>query len=230
MALNPALRYKVGIMFFRILTISLMLASVSMGQKPNTKRITKGDPVTKVYRQLGTPVLEYPLNGTFVQEYTQCTIISSNEVVLSADYKATAEAVDDPAVESKPPTIEEIKALARQGDAESQYLLAYCFQFGKAVDQSYTIAIVWYKKSALQGHMPSQHNLGYLYMTGRGVEQDYVRAYTWALLAAENGNDTMKKALVYKLSEAQKLAGELGAEQMKYQMKTQQADAKHQDS
>jgi hypothetical protein len=230
MALIPALRYKILIMFFRILTISLILASVALGKKANTKRITKGDPVTKVYRQLGTPVLEYPLNGKLVQEYTQCTILSSNEVVLSADYKATAEAVDDPIVEEKPPTIEEIKALARQGDAESQYLLAYCFQFGKAVDQSYKIAIVWYKKSAMQGHMSSQHNLGYLYMKGKGVEQDYVQAYAWALLAAENGNNTMKKALDYKLSEAQKLAGELGAEQMKFQMQTQQADAKHQDS
>ena len=223
------MRYKIRIMFYRILTISLILASVAMGQKTNTKRITKGDPVTKVYRQLGTPVLEYPLNGKLVQEYTQCTIISSNEVVLSADYKTTAEAADDPAVESKPPTIEELKALARQGDAESQYLLAYCFQFGKAVDKNYNIAIVWYKKSAMQGHMPSQHNLGYLYMTGKGVEKDYKQAYMWALLAAENGNDTLKKALFHRLSQEQILAAETRAELLRLQMHAQSADSKHQE-
>jgi TPR repeat protein len=230
MALHPALRYKIRIMFSRILIILLIAASVAMGQKADTKRISKGDPLAKVYRQLGTPAVEYPLNGQLVQEYAQCTIISRNDRVLSADYKTTAEAVDDPVEEKKPPTIEELKAMARQGDAESQYLLAYCFQFGKAVDQNYAAAIAWYKKSAMQGHMSSQHNLGYLYMKGKGVEQDYVQAYAWALLAAENGNNTMKKALDYKLSEAQKLAGELGAEQMKLQMQAHQADAEHQDS
>lgn len=217
-------------MFFRTLIILLMAASVAMGQKANAKRITKGDPLTKVYLQLGTPAVEYPLNGKLVQEYAQCTIISSNGEVLSADYKATAEAAEDPAVESKPPTIEELKVLARQGDAESQYLLAICFQFGKAIDQNYGIAIAWYKKSAMQGHMPSQHNLGYLYMKGKGVEQDYVQAYMWALLAAENGNNTMKEALNYKLSQEQKLAGELGAEQMKIKMQTQQEYSKQDDS
>ena len=217
-------------MFSRMLIISLMLTSATMGQETGTKRIAKGDPLSMVYRQLGTPVVEYPLNGKLVQEYAQCTIISCNEVVLSADYKVTAEVIEDPIEEKRPPTIQDIKDLAEQGDAESQYLLAYCFQFGKAIEQNYSAAIAWYTRAAMQGHMPSQHNLGYLYMTGKGVGQDYVQAYTWALLAAENGNDTMKKTLDYKLSEAQKLAGELGAEQMKYQMKTQKADAKHQDS
>jgi TPR repeat protein len=67
-------------------------------------------------------------------------------------------------------------------------------------------------------------------MTGRGVEQDYEQAYMWALLAEENGNDTLKKALVHKLSQEQKLAGEMGAEDMRFRIKVQREDSKQQES
>lgn len=226
---SPALFYKIRVMFLRILLPLLLMASVAAGQKTGTKRVAEGDQLAKVRKQLGTPELEYPLNGKLVQEYAQCTVISRNGVVISATYKENTDVVEEPVEKQQPPTIDEIKTMASQGDAESQYLLAYCFQFGKVIEQNYKAAIAWYTKAAMQGHMPSQHNLGYMYMTGKGVEQDYVQAYMWALLAEENGNDTMKKALAHRLSPTQKLAGELGVEEIKSRMKIPSADAKHQE-
>ena len=205
----------------------MILTSVAMGRQGSTKRITEGDLLSKVYENLGTPVIEFPLKGKLVQEYRVCTIISRDGVVLSATYKATVKPIDEPTGEKPPLSIQEIKTLAEQGDAESQYLLAYCFQSGQVVAQNHAEAIGWYTKAALQGHMPSQHNLGFLYMTGKGVEQDYEEAYMWALLAASNGNDALVVALAHKLSQEQKLAGESRAEKMLSELHTQQADSKH---
>lgn len=219
--------YMIRIMVTRTRIILLFLAFIWAGHAAGAKRIAPGDSLSEVSRQYGSPEVEYPLNGTLVQEYELCTIVSSNNVVLSAEYTEAAQAAEELDGEKKPPTIQEIKAKALEGDAESQYLLAYCFQFGKAIEQNNAQAIVWYKRSAMQGYVSSQHNLGYLYMVGRGVEQDYVQAYTWALLAAENGNDTLMKSLLYKLTPEQQLAGAQRAEQLRLLIETQEADVKH---
>ena len=215
-------------MIIRIITVILALTAVAKSQSRSTTQVVKGDPIAKVYHQFGSPTLEYPLNGKFILEYDHCTIICSNSTVLSSSYHPGHKAPVNHTQNNTPPTIKEIKSRALQGDAEAQYLLAYCLQFGKAVDQSHEKAIDWYKKSAMQGHMPAQHNLGYLYMQGKGVEQDYTQAYIWALLAAENGNDILKQALVYKLSQEQKHTGEMKAKQIKEQIRRQKADLQEQ--
>jgi TPR repeat protein len=71
--------------------------------------------------------------------------------------------------------------------------------------------------------MRAQHNLGYLYMNGRGVEKDLKQAYAWGLLSAENGNDTVIRALKYKLSDEQKQLAEVAAEHLRLQIQAQQA-------
>ncbi|MCK4564265.1 MAG: sel1 repeat family protein [Verrucomicrobia bacterium] len=195
-----------------------------MGQQTRTKQITEGDPLSKVYKHLGTPTVEFPLKGKLVQKYRQCTVTSCDGVVLSVAYKATAKSIDEPIGKKPSPSIQHIKAMAEQGDAESQYILAYCLQSGQAIAQDYGKAIGWYTKAAVQGHMPSQHNLGFLYMTGEGVEQDYGEAYMWALMAESNGNDSLVTALIHKLSQKQKLEGELKAEQMQSKLHKKQAD------
>jgi TPR repeat protein len=205
------------------------LASTTLGQKTVSRRVVAGDHLTTVRKLHGSPKMEYPLNGNLVQEYAQCTVASRNGVVISAKYNENADASDKPTEQKNPPTIDAIKILAGQGDCESQYLLAYCFQLGKVTEQNYDAAVKWYTKAAMQGHMPSQHNLGYLYLTGKGVEKDYVQAYMWALLAADNGNDTVKKAVVHRLTPAQKLAGELGAEEIKSRIKTPSVVSKNKE-
>lgn len=201
-------------MHYRILIASLLLAGFALGQESRPQRISKGDPLSKVYSQLGTPVVEFPLNGKLVQEYKQCTIISCNEVVLSANYKTTMEESEEPVEEKSPPTIQDIRTSAEQGDPESQFILAYCYQFGQFIAKDHSEAVAWYTRAALQGHASAQHNLGYLYMTGKGIEQDYEEAYKWALLAASNGNDALLKTLDYKLSPEQKEAGTRMAEEI----------------
>ncbi len=212
---------------FRILLASLLLTSVVMGQQTSTKRIAEGDPLSKVYTQLGTPSIEFPLKGKLVQEYSQCTVTSCEGVVLSVVYKETAKPIiDEPVGEKSPPSIQEIKIMAQQGDTESQYILAYCFQSGQIIAQNFGEAIGWYTKAAMQGHMPSQHNLGVLYMTGKGVERNYEEAYMWALLAASNGNDSLVKSLIHKLSQEQKQAGERRAEEIQSGLHAKQVDSK----
>ena len=213
-------------MFPKALLASLLLVTVAMARQAGTERITEGDPLSKVYQSLGDPTIEFPLKGKLVQEYSQCTIMSRDGVVFSVVYKENAaEPVDEPVEEKQSPTILDIKAKAERGDAESQYMLAYCLQFGKIIAQDYGKAVEWYTKAAMQGHMPSQHNLGVLYMTGKGVGKDYEEAYMWALLAAENGNDSLMKALEYKLTQEQKLAGELRAEQIQSGLHAKQVDS-----
>lgn len=201
----------------------MILVTAASGRDEALERFSAGDALSDVLHRHGSPVLEYPLDGTLVQEYPECTIISSNGIVLSADYKPLEPADEAPAAESAAPTMPDIKKNALAGDAEAQYLLAFCFQFGNHVEQDYSAAIGWYTKSAFQGYMPSQHNLGYLYMNGRGVEKDLKQAYSWGLLAAENGNDTIVRALKYKLSDEEKQLAEIGAEHLRLQMHAQKA-------
>ncbi len=216
-------------MFTRILLILMMLSAFSMGQTQRRQRIAAGDPLAKVYKLLGTPVIEFPLKGKLVQEYKQCTITSRKGVVLSAIYKESAKPIEKPIEKKSAPSIHDLKILALKGNAEAQYTLAFCFQSGQIVEKDQDKAIGWYTKAALQGHMPSQHNLGFVYMTGQGVEKDYAEAYAWALLAAANDNDSLLTSLIHKLSEKQKRAGEIRAENILAEQRAKQADVKQED-
>ena len=210
-------------MIGRIFIAGALLLSAAAGQDAGSSRVAAGDTLEQVILKLGSPVVEYPLHDQWIHEFEQCTVISSNGTVLSVEYKEQEETPEPaPVVDDSPPTIEEIRQKAIQGDAESQYLLAYCFQFGQVVEQNYGSAVAWYTKSAMQGHMPAQHNLGFLFMSGKGVEQDYAQAYAWALLAAENGNNKLKRALDFKLSDDERQSALLLAEQLHIEMASAQ--------
>jgi len=179
---------------------------------PDAVRINAGDSVEKVYKALGTPTLEFPLNGELIQQYEQCTVVSRDGIVISAAYQqAEAETDEESAEKPSAPSVRDVMIKAEDGDPEAQYLLAYSFQLGQAVEQDYAKAVEWYTRAARQGHMPAQHNLGVLYMNGEGIEQDDVEAYAWALLAADNGNGSLVSVLRHRLSPEQRKAGELRA-------------------
>ena len=57
-------------------------------------------------------------------------------------------------------TYEQVKYLAEQGDAQSQYELALCYDLGMGVDKDLSIAFEWYQKSADQDYAKAQYNLG----------------------------------------------------------------------
>lgn len=81
-----------------------------------------------------------------------------------------------------------IEVNAKQGDANSQYLMGatYFNGYGKAKD--YKKAFEWYQKAANQGLASSQNNLGFMYGNGLGVRQDYKKAFEWYQKAANQGD------------------------------------------
>ena len=83
--------------------------------------------------------------------------------------------------------IEILTAVAEQGDADAQFRLASCFDYGCGAQQDRKLAVVWYKKAAEQGHAIAQNSLGSLYQAGEGIEQDYAEAHHWYESAADNG-------------------------------------------
>lgn len=85
-------------------------------------------------------------------------------------------------------TLQEIKVLAEQGDAEAQHELGVIFEDGrKGVISNNAEALKWYRKSAEQGYTWGQYHLGEMYKKGNGVTRDYVEAVKWYIKSAEQG-------------------------------------------
>lgn len=84
--------------------------------------------------------------------------------------------------------IPELRALASQGDTETQYRLALRYQTGRGVAQDYAAAANWFRAAADQGHAGAQYLLGVAFATGRGTEQDRAQAAEWYTRAAEQGH------------------------------------------
>ena len=77
------------------------------------------------------------------------------------------------------------KDLAEDGEAEAQNNIAYLYERGYGVKQSYTRAIEWYKKAAAQQSPEAIYNLGMLAFDGYGMRQDYLAARRYFTEAAE---------------------------------------------
>ena len=75
--------------------------------------------------------------------------------------------------------IDSIQLMAKQGDADYQYLLGGCYDQGWGVDIDYAKAMEWYKKAADQEQKASYNAIGNLYRTGQGVKQDQTEAFKW---------------------------------------------------
>src|ERR671928_43536 len=52
---------------------------------------------------------------------------------------------------------------AKKGDVTAQYNSAYCYHYGKGIEQNFEKAFEWYEVSANNGHAESQYNLGKFY-------------------------------------------------------------------
>ena len=79
----------------------------------------------------------------------------------------------------------DVRQLAEQGDADSQYCLGLKFNEGYGVPQNYAESIKWWKLAAEKGGGYSLFNLGRAYVVGRGVQQDYQAAVSWWTKGAE---------------------------------------------
>jgi hypothetical protein len=89
--------------------------------------------------------------------------------------------------------IEEVKARAEAGDAESEVELGLRYTNGEGVAKDQVEAVKWFRKAAEQNFAPAQYNLNVCYYNGKGVAKDYVEAYEWLLLAARQGDEDAKK-------------------------------------
>jgi len=58
------------------------------------------------------------------------------------------------------------RALAEQGDARAQTMLAAMYNFGQGVPQDSAEAAKWYRKAAEQGLALAQFGLGVIYFSG----------------------------------------------------------------
>jgi len=71
--------------------------------------------------------------------------------------------------------IEEVKAKAEAGNAESQMELGLRYEQGKGVAKDQVEAVKWYRKAAEQNFAPAQNNLGVCYELGQGLAKDQER-------------------------------------------------------
>ncbi|MEJ6558356.1 MAG: sel1 repeat family protein, partial [Candidatus Thioglobus sp.] len=69
-------------------------------------------------------------------------------------------------------TFEQVKQLAEQGDAQSQYELALAYDLGLGIDKDLSKAFEWYQKSANQEYAKAQYNLGIFYALAKSVDKD----------------------------------------------------------
>lgn len=91
--------------------------------------------------------------------------------------------------------IDDLKALANNGNAVAQYNLGIMYAEGLGVQENNKEAVKWFKLAAEQGDTGAQYNLGVMYTKGLGIKQDYNEAFRWFKLAAEQGNADAKEAL-----------------------------------
>jgi TPR repeat protein len=77
---------------------------------------------------------------------------------------------------------------AIKGNAEDQYLLAGCYDYGKeGAKRDPVAAAAWYGKAADQDHAGAQCELGICYASGDGVQQNHELAVTFYRKAADAG-------------------------------------------
>ena len=66
-------------------------------------------------------------------------------------------------------TIEELRVLAKKGDAKAQNNIGSCYYNGCGAERDLKKSVKWWMKSAEQGYSVAQNNLALCYLFGEGV-------------------------------------------------------------
>lgn len=195
-------------MKFIAFILALLISFPCLAKEGDEEAVRVGDSIAAVRNHMGEPKIEFPLNGTLVQDYGYCIITSCNGVVTSIKKKSSEASGRNKkgGADSVAPSFNGQMKKAKNGDVEAQFSIAYCYQTGQAVEKNMDEAIRWYTLAAMEGHVGSQHNLGCIYLRGEGVPRDFEQAYTWAVLAAGNGNDELLKMMNNRVTEDKKSA------------------------
>jgi len=83
--------------------------------------------------------------------------------------------------------VENLKEKAKKGQVFAQHALATIYYKGEGVEQSYEIAIKWYKLATKQGDILAKFMLAIMYYHGEGTKQNYEEAFRWFKESAEKG-------------------------------------------
>jgi|GEM_PF-797106 len=88
---------------------------------------------------------------------------------------------------------------AGQNHGEAFHNLAFCYENGQGVDQSFTEAVAFYKKAIDAGSIESKINLAVLYLRGQGVNQDQAKAVElWEEVGDQNPMALYNLGLCYE--------------------------------
>lgn len=85
-----------------------------------------------------------------------------------------------------------LQKLAREGNSVAQNQLGQMYFWGQSdvgINQSYKMAIRWYRLSAAQGNDNALYSLGWAYKFGEGVSQNYEMALKYFKRAAVRGHE-----------------------------------------
>ena len=93
------------------------------------------------------------------------------------------------------PAFEIFRRLANDGYAPAQDKLAWMYQNGWGVEQSYTQAVSWFRKAAEQGNIEAMASMGLMYYRGWGVTQNYDTALEWYGKAAAQGSEVAQRRI-----------------------------------
>jgi TPR repeat protein len=93
-------------------------------------------------------------------------------------------------------SLEQIRKLAEEGNAEAQYKLGRMNEEGLVgATEDYREAAKWFLKAAEKGHAQAQYKMGIMYTLGKGVYKDRVEAAKWFGKAAQQGYEPVKQQI-----------------------------------
>jgi len=88
---------------------------------------------------------------------------------------------------------------ASQNYSRAFYTLAFCYENGQGVDQSFTEAAAFYKKAADLGFTQSKVNLACYYWKGQGVEKDMAKAVQmWEEVGSQHAQSLYNLGICYE--------------------------------
>lgn len=80
-----------------------------------------------------------------------------------------------------------LKRAAEHGNADAQYELGDCYNYGEGTEKDYNKAFKWYLKAAKQDHCLAQYAMGECYTNRYGTSKNLTEALAWYMKAAEQG-------------------------------------------
>jgi TPR repeat protein len=105
-----------------------------------------------------------------------------------ASQRQTPKHLHDLASKGNASALQQLKALANNGNIEAAFQLSILYFAGQGVPDDPAQSVTWGRKAAEGGHAEAQANLGAAYSWGRGVAKDLALAAGWYRKSAEQGN------------------------------------------